>query len=123
MTVRDLPKVGLVLDSATAGGVSEIGSVSFDLSDRAGAEAQALSQAVSSAKLKAGVIASAAGVGLGRLLSATEGATAPPMRPVPLFAPRLGAAYGTPTPETPIAAQQITVTADATLAYAVGAAR
>ncbi len=120
VTVRDLTKVGLVLDSATGDGVSEIGSMSFDLSDRAGAEAQALSQAVASAKLKASVIAWAAGVDLGRLLSVTEGATAPPIRPVPLFAPRSLAAYGTPTSVTPIADQQITVTADATLVYAMG---
>ena len=122
VTVRDLTKVGLVLDSATASGVSEVGSVSFDLSDRAGAEAQALSQAVSSARLKAGVIASAAGVDLGRLLSVTEGATAPPTRPVPLFVARSYGVIGSP-PETPIADQQITVSADATLVYALGTAK
>lgn len=122
VTVRDLTKVGLLLDSAATSGISEIGGVSFDLSDRAGAEAQALSQAVSSAKLKASVMASAAGVDLGRLLSVTEGATAPPIRPVPLFAARAYGVVGSP-PGTPIADQQITVTADATLVYAVGAAK
>ena len=122
VTVRDLPKVGGVLDSATASGVSEIGSVSFDVSDRAGAEAQALSQAVASAKQKAGVMASAAGVDLGRLLTMTESMAAPPVRPVPLFAARSFAAVGS-VPETPIADQQITVTADATLVYAMGATK
>ena len=122
VTVRDLTKVGSVLDSATANGFSEIGSVSFDLSDRAGAEASALSQAVFSAKLKAGVMASAAGVDLGRLLSMTEGAAAPPIRPVPIFAAR-SEVYGVAPPVTPIVDQQITVTADATLVYALGAAK
>ncbi len=119
VTVRDLTKVGLVLDSATASGVSEIGSVSFDLSDPAAAQSEALSQAVASAKQKAGVMASAAGVDLGRLVSVTEGTTAPPVRPTPLFAPRSYAAVGS-VPETPIADQQITVSADATLVYAMG---
>ena len=120
--MHDLTKVGLVLDSATTGGASEIGGISFDLSDRAAAEARALAQAVSSAKGKAGTMASAAGVGLVRLLTMTGGTIAPPVRPVPLFAPRSLAAFGTPVPETPIADQQITVSADATLVYAMGAA-
>ena len=124
VTVHDLSKVGLVIDSVTSAGSTEIGEVSFDVSDRAEAQAQALGQAVTSAKLKAGAMASAAGVDLGRLLTMTEGATAPAAAPVP-YAPR--ALYGVAaigqTPQTPIASQQITLTADATLVYAMGPAK
>lgn len=116
-TVRDLTKVGYVLDKATAGGASEVGGVSFDLSDRAAAQSEALSRAVGSAKRKASVMADAAGVRLGRLLTLTEGGDAPPVRP--LYAMRALAAPAA-APETPIADQQITVTADATLVYAMG---
>ena len=120
-TVRDLTQVGLVIDKTTAGGASEIGGVSFDLSDRAQAESQALSLAVTSAKLKAGVMASAAGVDLGRLLSINEGSSAPPpVRPMMMSMMR---AKSADTPETPIADQQITVSADATLVYALGAVK
>ncbi len=123
VTVHDLTKVGLVIDTVTAeGSGAEIGDVSFDLSDRAQAQADALAQAVASAKRKAGVMASAAGVDLGRLLSITEGAEASPPGPIPLYAPRSFAAIGQATP-TPIAAQQITIVADATLLYAMGAAK
>ncbi len=118
-TVRDLTKVGLVIDRTTAQG-AEIGGVSFDLSDRALAQSQALSQAVAAAKLKAGVMADAAGVGLGRLLTMAEGSSTPIVRP--LYAMRVMAAPAA-SPETPINDQQITVTADATLVYAMGAAK
>ena len=117
VTVRDLTKVGLVIDKATAGGASEVGGVSFDLSDRAAAQSEALSQAVMSAKRKAGVMASAAGVDLGRLLSITEGTISAPIRPI--FAMRAMASAQS-APETPISDQQITVSADATLVYAMG---
>ncbi len=120
-TVRDLTKVGLVIDKATAKGVgAEVGGVSFDLSDRAASQSAALSLAVKSAKLKAGVMADAAGVGLGRLLTMTEGGSAPIVRP--MMAMRALAAPGG-APETPINEQQIVVTADVTLVYALGAAR
>ena len=120
-TVRDLTKVGLVIDKATAGGASEVGGVSFDLSDRTASQSQALSQAVVSARRKAGVMADAAGVSLGRLLTLTEGDNTPTIRPV--YAMRVMASAGAPAPETPIAGQQITVSADATLVYAMGAAK
>ena len=120
-TVRDLTKVGFVLDKATAGGASEVGGVSFDLSDRAVSQSAALRLAVGSAKLKAGVMADAAGVNLGRLLTLTEGGAAPVVRP--MLAMRAMAAPGASAPETPIADQQITVSADAVLVYAMGAAK
>ena len=121
VTVRDLTKVGLVIDKATAKGVgAEIGGVSFDLSDRAASQSVALSLAVKSAKLKAGVMGDAAGVGLGRLLTMSEGGSSPIVRP--MMAMRAMAATGA-TPETPISEQQIVVTADVTLVYALGAAK
>ncbi len=121
-TVRDLTKVGPVIDRVTAAGASQIGGVSFDLSDRAGAESAALVQAVTAARRKAGVMASAAGVNLGRLLTVTEGSV-PTFQPVrPQFAMRAVAADA-PAPQTPIADQQIKVMADATLVYALGLAR
>ena len=116
-TVRDLTKVGLVIDKATAGGASQVDGVSFDLSDQSAAQAKALTLAVASARRKAQVMADAAGVGLGRLLTMTEGSPAPVYRPV--FAMR--AMKADAGPETPINDQQITVSADATLVYALGA--
>ncbi len=117
-TVRDLTKVGLVIDKTIGAGASQISGVSFDLADRGKAQAQALAIAVVTARLKAAVMAQAAGVELGRLLTMTEGGTTPPIQPI--FAMR---AMAKAAPETPIADQQITVTANATLVYAMGAAK
>lgn len=117
-TVRDLTKVGLVIDKTTQASASQISGVSFDLSDRSQAESQALALAVTSARRKATVMAQAAGVELGRLLTVTEGGASPPIPPV--FAMR---AMAKAAPETPIADQQITVSADAALVYAMGAAK
>lgn len=123
VTIHDLTKVGLAIDGVTSAGGAEIGEVSFDVSDRAQAQAQALGEAVASAKLKAGAMASAAGVDLGRLLTMTEGASSSIAAPVPLYERR--ALYGVAgqAPQTPIASQQITLTADATLVYAMGPAK
>ena len=118
-TVRDLTKVGLVIDKTIGAGASQISGVSFDLADRDKAQAQALAIAVVTARLKAAVMAQAAGVDLGRLLTVTEGG-APPIQPV--YAMRVMSAAA-PRTETPIADQQITVAADATLVYAMEAAK
>ena len=118
-TVRDLAKVGLVIDKATAGGASQVDGVSFDLSDQSAAQAKALTLAVESAHRKAEIMAAAAGVSLGRLLTMMEGSSAPVYRPV--FAARAMKAEA--VPETPINDQQITVDADATLVYALGAVK
>ena len=122
VTLHDLTRVGLAIDSVTSAGGAEIGDVSFDLADRSQAQAQALAQAVVSAKLKAEAMASAAGVDLGRLLTMTEGAVAPAPVLVP-YAPRMAFSAAAPAPQTPIAVQQITLTADATLVYAMGQAK
>jgi uncharacterized protein YggE len=120
-TVRDLTKVGLVIDKAIGAGASEVNNVSFDLADRTQAQAQALAIAVVTAKIKATVMAQAAGVDLGRLMTMTEG-SAPAVQLVqPVFMRAMAKSADAAT--TPIADQQITVTADATLTYAMGAAK
>jgi uncharacterized protein YggE len=118
-TVHDLTKVGLVIDKTIGAGASQISGVSFNLADQSKAQAQALAIAVVTAKLKATVMAQAAGVDLGRLLTMTEGGSAPVVQPIFMRAMAKSADAAT----TPIADQQITVTADATLTYAMGAAK
>ena len=117
VTIRDLGKAGSILDKATQAGATEVSGLSFDLADRTAAEQQALKQAVVEAQAKADAMAQAAGVGRGRLLSLTEGS---PVMVQPLFQPRMMAAAA-PEPATPVEANEITVTADVTAVYALGA--
>lgn len=120
VTVRDLDRVGFVIDKVAANGALSLDYISFGLSDRAEADAEALSQAVVSARRRAGVMAAAAGVGLGRLLSMTEGAS----DGFPSSDYAEGMLSSAPAAaETPISAQQVTINASVTLVYAMGAAR
>ena len=116
VTVRDLAQVGLVIDKVTANSAVRVDGVSFGLSNQMQAEAEALSQAVVSAQRKAGVMVAAAGVGLGRLLSMTEGYA----DAYSLSAHTLAEPSNTPRPsDTSLAGKQITVNASVTLVYAL----
>jgi len=118
ITLHDMSKTGLIIDKAVSAGATEVGGVTFDLADRHKSQGLALVEAVSDAASKADLIAGAAGVRIGRLLSVSEG-TAPVVQPI--FAMR-SMAMATPAaspPETPISAQDITVTADITATYAI----
>ena len=116
VTVRNLDEVGTVIDKVTTHSALSVDYISFGLSDRVQAEAEALSQAVASAHRKAGVMAAAAGMGLGHLISMTEGS--------PDAFPSLGYDGGTLSAAgTPISAQQITINASVTLVYEMEAAQ
>ncbi len=116
VTVRELDQVGSVIDKVATNDALSVGYISFGLSNRAQAEAEALSQAVVSAQRKAGVMAAAAGVGLGRLLSMTEGTS----DGFPSSAYAGGMLSSAPAAaETPISAQQVEINAFVTLVYAL----
>lgn len=116
VTVRDLDRVSSVIDKVTTNGALSVDYISFGLSNPAQAETEALSQAVVSAQRKAGVMAAAAGVGLGRLLSMTEGTP----DDFPSSAYTGGMLSDAPAPtETPISAQQVKINAFVTLVYAL----
>ena len=117
VTVRDLSKVGSVIDAASQAGGNQINDVTFDLSDRTQAEGRALALAVVEAKNKAAVMAQAAGVSLGRLMDLSEGGS-PTFQPLVLN--RTAMLKSAATPETPIQSQDVSVTADVTAFYALG---
>jgi len=117
VTVRDLAKTGQVIDKITQVGANQINGISFDLADRTKAQGDALVMAVVMAKGKATGMAQAAGVTLGRLLSLTEGTVAPVQ---PVFVATMRAEARAAQATTPVEAQQIVITADATAVYAIG---
>ena len=102
VTVRDLDKVGDVVDSATADGATDVNGISFDVSDPAKATNDARAAAVDAAKASAQAMASAAGVSLGGVVSISETQAS---YPIP-FAYENGARAGaadTATPSSPAA--------------------
>jgi len=121
VTIRDLTRAGIIADQASGAGANNVSGLSFDLADRPKAEIGALAIAVATARLKAAVMAQAAGVELGRLMDVTEGTPAV-VQPIMFGAQRM-AVSDAAQPTTPINPQEITVTADATVVYALGPAK
>jgi len=83
--VRDLEKLGEIIDSSVSLGVNQGGGVSFDNDDPASALEEARRRAVENAMAKARTLAEAAGVRLGRIIQISENIAPPPM-PMPMQA-------------------------------------
>jgi uncharacterized protein YggE len=77
---RDVDGLGRIIDAAVGAGANVVRNVHFTLDDPSRSEGEARALAVQDAAAKARQVASAAGVKLGRLLSATESS---PVRPMP----------------------------------------
>ena len=73
VTFHDLAKIGIILDKASRAGATSVGGVAFDLADRHRIEGDALALAVADARSKADLMAGAAGVELGHIVSLSEG--------------------------------------------------
>lgn len=114
ITVRDLSKVGPVVDATTVAGANNLQGVTFGINEatQSQVKTQALMQATQDAKAKASAIASAAGVAVGPLLSASESS---PSVISPMYS-RAEVAAAAPTPISP---QQVSVTATVSLVYSI----
>jgi uncharacterized protein len=84
VTIREIDKVGDVLDRVVAAGATDAGNVSFLVSDASKALDQARGAAIADARRKAEVYAKASGVRLGRVEWMTEDTGSGP--PVPMMA-------------------------------------
>jgi uncharacterized protein len=81
--VRDIDRVGAIIDKSVTLGVNEGGNITFTNADPAGAIAEARTEAVKDARRKAETLAAAAGVKTGRILEISEHSVAP--RPIPML--------------------------------------
>jgi uncharacterized protein len=112
VTIRDLHKVGSIIDQSMAAGGNNVQAVSFEVENDSVLRDEALKQAAKMAANKAHVIAEALGVKLGPLKAASENVERPPY---PMVAARLEATNQVST--TPILPGQITVRATVNLVY------
>jgi uncharacterized protein len=113
--VRDIAKVGDVLDKAVAAGASDVGNIMFQHSDLSKARDQAREAAVADAQRKAELYARAAGLKLGGVVWITEGSGYTPPMPMmrSLAAPAMAAA------PTPILSGEDTLHAQITVGFAL----
>ncbi len=72
VTVRDLDKVGDVLDAAVRAGANNVWGVSFGLDDTEALEAQAREKAVANGRSRAESLAKLAGVSVGEVIAVSE---------------------------------------------------
>lgn len=114
ITVRDLPKLGEILDAAVQQGANEIHGINFSISDPSELAQQALQKAVASARRKAEALAEEADVTLGRVLHIHESSHEPPR-------PMMGRAMMMAEADrVPISPGSMTVRADVSVTYEIG---
>ncbi|PTL77574.1 SIMPL domain-containing protein [Vitiosangium sp. GDMCC 1.1324] len=115
--VRELARVGTLLDTALGAGANRVDSVRFGLSKPETVQGDALRNAVERARQSAQVLASALGVKLGPVLDAST--VTEPQRPIPVAARFELARASAADVTTPIQPEEQTVTARVTLIYAI----
>ena len=115
VTVRDLDRVGEVIDDAVdaVGDPIRVQGVSFSIESLAALQSEARAQAMADAKAKAGELAELAGVDLGKPVAVSESSSGglPPV----IFR----AAEATTDIETPISPGQLEVTVTVQVTYAI----
>jgi uncharacterized protein YggE len=110
VTVRDLDKVGTLLDDVVAAGANSIYGINFGIADPSEAESQARAMAVADAKKRAEELAQAAGLNLGRVLSISEGVA----QPIPYANAQLAGGKGG---GAPVQSGSLQVTVDVQVTY------
>lgn len=114
LTIRDLAKLGSLLDDVVSEGSNAIHGIAFDINDRTASEDEARKRAVADARRKAGIYAAAAGIKLGRVMAISEGGGAPPIPIVDRMTMKAEAA-----PMVPVAEGEQTVAIDVNIAWEI----
>ena len=109
--VRDLTKLGPIMTAVTADGANQLSGLQFDLKDRGPAEDTARTNAVKDAISRAKVLAEAAGVTLGSVVSIHEGGG---RQPTPVYG-RM--AMEAAQSDMPIAAGELEIGSSVTMVF------
>jgi hypothetical protein len=115
VTVRDLDKIGDLLDAAVQAGANSISGIQFDVADKTQALSEARQAAVNDARAKAEELAEAAGVTLGDVQTIAENTSSPPM---PMYDMRAASA-AMESAAVPVSPGQMTITVDVSIVYLI----
>lgn len=115
VTVRDLTKLGTLLDTVVTSGANSIHGINFDVKDKAKAVAEARKQAIDDAKAQAQALAQDAGVQLGLLQSINVSLGNNPPSPVYYDKAMSVGAGGS----VPVSSGQLLINAQANLVYEI----
>jgi uncharacterized protein YggE len=114
ITVRDLSKLGTLIDAVVQSGANTINSVSFDVQDKVSAVAEARDKAIADAMDEAQAIAAASGVKLGDLQSVSVYSND---IPTSVYDAK-GGVYAMES-SVPVSAGQLVITANANMTYEI----
>lgn len=117
--IRDLDKIGSIIEVATTAGSNQVGNISFTIDDMSEIKKQAREEAVAKAEQKAEEMAELTGIKLGRLVNVYENETPyPPVyRNYALDMEGIGFGGGGPAPEIQVGQNEINL--NITLVYEV----
>jgi len=97
-TVRDMGRIGRIIDGSVEAGANVLGGIAFQLSEENEGRDEALAEAVADARHKAEILAEASGASLGPVVTIAEsGGVSPP----PIYYERVAADAGATTPISP----------------------
>jgi uncharacterized protein YggE len=114
VTVRDLTKLGDLLDTVVKAGANTVNSVQFDVADKAEALKQARADAVKDAEAQAKSLAEAAGLSLGEIQTISF------VDNQPIFDGKGGGgAFAADAASVPIQPGQLTFTVNVNISYAL----
>ena len=120
VTIRNMAKMGDVLDAATGAGSNSIEGIVMSVEDQKAAEGDALEKAVQDAQRKATRLVKAAGVRLNGILELTDNTGYSPIRMMSYAAANTGGfGGGGGAPISPIAPGEVTITANVTIIYGI----
>ena len=98
VTIRDMTKVGDVIDTAVKAGANNVWGINFALDDTKGLEAQARESAVKDARARAESLAGLTNVQVGDVMAVSEVIG---NQPIPMFSAAEGKGAGGGTPAEP----------------------
>lgn len=111
LRVKDIARLGEIVDIVVSKGANQINSLTFDVADKTSAMDEARRKAVENARAKAEIMASAAGATVGRVISISEGFMSSP-GPVAVQTMRADSAAS-----VPIAAGQVGLEAQVSVVF------
>jgi uncharacterized protein YggE len=115
VTVRDITKIGDILDASISAGANSIYGITFDVQDKESAMASGRDQAMVDAQAQAEQLASAAGVTLGEVQSISYYSSAP----VPVYYDSKMAGMGGGAGNVPISPGQLTLSVAVNVVYGI----
>jgi len=113
VTVRDITKIGDILDASVSAGANSIYGITFDVQDKESAMASGRDQAMVDAQTQAEQLATAAGVKLGDVQSISYYSS----YPSPIYYDSKMAGVGGGGQSVPISPGQMTLTVSVSVAY------